>query len=908
MNAPAPVLRRLALAAALALAPAYAAGRAVPAGFEDLVMGQVEQLDIRLFARSAGVSPVLVTLETVQFLDPAGVLEALGLSPAARTALLPAFSAPLPRNSQHACRHPTDGNGCGYLQPPDEPHGVRALYDESEGAVRVFVAQQWLPQHPARERLHTVSTRAENAFLHQHMLSVSGGDGYQALTAQGTGTLGIFDHAHAAVNWNFSRQRYQQYANYSRFELDSAYYRHDLHRAHYLQAGRMDRRNLSSTLGGTFGFALLPVDRFDGVRVGTTQAYVDAEAAVHASPLNVLLVRDTRVDVFDGERLLQTFYLQAGINALDTRAFPFGRYTLTLRLYENGVLVRSEDAFFEKGGDRTDEGVQWFAQAGRSAPRHGWGSEAHAQGSTALAGARLALGRHVAMTAGVADMSHRQYAELRFDLRRAFATQEVRAGISALRGSDGSHGIQHQLSYRRHAAWNLHQQRLRGTACHVQNDTRSGLGCLDSLSASVALPLAGGSVYIGHTRRQAWRTAGLPADTLPGMLPPLLPVPRPGLQTAQRSRAWQASYSRLQRWGEFSMTGRGGLWQQRDDVPLGARDDRGAFIGITVTRLQRQGHGSSQRRYAVDLRQPAHATPQVSVGAGQTLRREQGDQATELSADLRGSNAEQYTASLSGLLQNRFGQTSAALAHYTQRGGGSFAYSGTHSAGIALGTQGLYWGATPGPGADAGLAINVDGVDDLDLSGVAAELLVSGHRRQRLRLGERRLLPLMAYQPHEADVQDASALDSVAAIRVGSPTGSRSLFLSPGRMIALPVALEVTYTYIGNARDIAGVPLQGARILNAPVPATGGQGGFVAELPRREDSLFLLQGDQLLQCPLQVRERRQVLLLVGAVRCTQITVAQLPAHVREQIRVTRLLQDRALIPRPDHTAGAGQRP
>ena len=124
----------------------------------------------------------------------------------------------------------------------------------------------------------------------------------------------------------------------------------------------------------------------------------------------------------------------------------------------------------------------------------------------------------------------------------------------------------------------------------------------------------------------------------------------------------------------------------------------------------------------------------------------------------------------------------------------------------------------------------------------------------------------------------------------------------------MPVPIEVTYTFIGNARDIAGLPLGGARILNAPVPGTGSNGGFVADFPRRERTLYLLQEHRLLQCPLQVRERRSVVMLVGTVQCEPLGVAQLPAEIRQQARVTRLLQEQALLAATPQTASAGGTP
>ncbi|WP_313426651.1 TcfC E-set like domain-containing protein [Stenotrophomonas rhizophila] len=907
MKAPAPALTRLAVALALSLATPLVAARGVPVGFEDLVAGQTEQLDVRLFGRTAGLSPVRVTLESVQLEDPARVLEALDLSPEAQAALLPALSEPLPRNSHLACRYGGGSAGCGYLDPPEDPNTLRALYDEGEGAVRLFVARQWISAEPAADRFHQVSSNAENAFLHQQTVNFSGGRGYQALTAQGAGALGVLQRGHIAVDWNFNSQQYRGSRRRQDFQFDNAYYRHDLGQQHYLQAGRMDRRNLSSPQGGTFSFSLLPMDRFAGLRVGTTQAYVDAEAAVQALPLTVLLARDARVDAFDGERLLQTFYLQAGINQLDTRRFPFGSYSVTLRIYEDGVLVRSEEAPFDKGGDWTNSSVQWFLQGGRRNERR---SDRFDGEMAAMAGLRLPLGRDAAVTAGVADLGGVSYGELRVDLRHAFATQDIRATFSSLQGSDGSTGQQHQVSYRRRASWNLYQQRMRGKACQFEDDARDRLGCADSLSASMALPLAGGSAYVAYTRRQTWSRGRLLGgdvdDPLAGLAPLLPPWEQRYSREPSLTRTWQASYNRVQRWQEFSISTRVGVWQQQSHSSLRDGRDRGIFLNLSLTRLQRGDRGTSQRRYSLDVRQPQHARPEINYSAGQTLRQDVEAQYREATVDLRGNNSDRYSAALSAQLQNSIGHTGGTVAHYQQRGRAEMAYSATHSSGLALGRHGFYWGG--GLGAEAGLAVQVDDTDDLELTGVAAELQVGGLRRQRLALGERRLLPLPAYQSHRAEVQDASALNSDAAIRVTGVGGSRPVFLSPGRLVQMPVPIEVTYTFIGNARDIAGLPLGGARILNAPVPGTGSNGGFVADFPRRERTLYLLQEDRLLQCPLQVRERRSVVMLVGTVQCEPLGVAKLPAEIRQQARVTRLLQEQALLAATPQTASAGGTP
>jgi len=902
----APVLTRLAIALALSLSAPLVAARGVPVGFEDLVDGQVEQLDVRLFGRSAGLSPVKVSVEHVQLQDPAGVLNALELSPDAQAALLPALSQPLARNSHLACRHGGSIAGCGFIDVLEDPTDVRAIFDEGEGAVQLFIAPQWITQAPTLARFHQLSHNAENAFLHRQTINYSGGHGYQALTAQGSGVLGVMQDGHLAAEWNFNSLRYRAGRDRQQFHVDNGYYRHDLGQQHYLQLGRMDRRNLSSPQGGTFSFSMLPINRFEGLRVGTTQAYVDTEAAAQSSPLTVLLGRDARVDAFDGERLLQTFYLQAGINQLDTRSFPYGSYTVSLRIYEDGTLVRSEQAPFDKGGDWTGGGLQWFAQTGRRNERR----SDHFDGRGAvMAGVRAPLGGDAAVTAGMASVAGVSFGELRVDLRRTIAAHEVRASVSGMRGHDGSRGQQYQISYRRGATWNLYQQRMRGKACSMQTYTRDQLGCAESLSASLAVPVAGGNAYLAYTRRRTWSWGAAldddPQDVI-GALYPLRPASVVIYQhEPSLSRTWQASYSRVQRIGDFTVSPRIGLWQQRDDN-VSAAHDRGIYLSLTLTRLQRNMQRTSQRRYGLDVRQSMGDRADVSYSAGQAWRAEQDARFHELALDVRSSNADRHSASINAQVNNRFGSSGTAIARFVDRDRSETAYSATHNSSLAVSRHGFYWGN--GVGGETGLAVEVEGTDDLELTGVAAELQVGGLRRQRLAIGERRLMSLPAYQSHRAQVQDASDPNSDAAIGVARMGTGRAVFLTPGKLVTMPVPIEITYTFIGRARDLAGAPLNGARILNAPVPSTSSNGGFVAEFAHRESTLYLLQGSRLLHCPLVVRERRNVVMLVGTIRCEPLAVAQLPADIRREARVSRLLQESSLIAAAPQTAGAGEHP
>ena len=863
MRIPAPALVRLAVALALLLAALAAQASPVPAGFEDLVTGQRERLDVRAFGRSAGLWPAWVTLDHIQLEDPAPVLAALGLSLSAQQALLPALSAPLPRDSHLACVHAQPQPGCGWRAPSEDLNHVHAIFDEGDSALLLFPALRWLPRgQAASDGLHAPSEQAENALLHQQGLTLSGDGRAYAFNAHGNAALGVLRSGHVGGSWNYARHAWPGQPGRDRFQVDDLYYRHDLARRHYLQVGRMDRRNLASPQGGQFGLGLLPLERFDGVRVGTTQAYVDVDAGAGNAPLTVLLSRPARVDAFDGDRLLQTFYLPPGVSDLDTRRFPAGSYDVTLRIHEDGRLVRSETQPFARGQDWGQPGLQWFVQGGRQrAPASDFAS------STFQAGLRLPLARQLGMSLGVARIDERRHAELRTGVRHRLGAHDLQAEIGVIAGSDGSRGDQQQLSVRNRASWNLYRQRMRGARSGVQTASdRDRPGCADAVTASLSLPLAGGSLYLGHTRRRSGMTErpGVPAALAP------------------TSRSVQASFSHTRQWRGMSVSARFGVWRQ-----AGPHHDQGAQLVLTLSRLRHAASGSLLRRVGIDVRQRRHDDPERSLRLAQSWRQEQDGSAREAGAELSAQDTGAADVLLALRSDTPLGHTAAALSHQWRPH--ATAYSLSHGSALALSPRGLFWGSASG--ADAGVAVSVAQADAAALEGAAAEVQAGAQRRQVLRFGQRRLLPLPGYQRHRVDVHDAAAHLQDADVRVARPGTAHRPFLLPGRVIALPVGVEATYAYIGSARDAAGSALVGARILNAALPPLGQDGGFIAEFAQRQQALYLLLHGQLLHCPLQVREQRSVVLLVGQVACAPLARDALPAAISGQPRVRRLLDE-----------------
>ncbi|PTS80405.1 usher protein [Stenotrophomonas sp. HMWF023] len=837
----------------------------------------------------------------VRLEHPEKVLSALQLSAEAQAALLPALTATLPRNSHLACLDGAERAGCGYLPPPRDPGQVEVIYNEGQAALELFVARQWLPATgPVRERYHQPTVGSQNALLHQQTINLGGGSGYQSLSAQGGGAVGVARDSHVGFDWNYNRQEVHGRGTYQRLDINDAYLRHDFARRHYVQLGRMDRRNLSSPVGGNFALGMLPLDRFEGVRFGTTQAYVDQGLATQGSPVTVLLGRNARVDAYDGARLLQSFYLDGGVNDLDTSRFPAGSYVVTLQVIEDGVLVRSEDVPFNKNGSNwADQSLQWFVQGGRIVTE-----DMRDHDSSLQAGVRVPLHRDLAATAGAAVVDGVGYVEARLDLQKSIGGHEFSGSSAILRGADGGHGVQSQASYRRHVSVNLFQQRMRGGACSGQTYTAESLGCLDSLSGSMSAPLAGGTVYLGYTRRTTF--APRYSNTMPPWLeqpwntvPPILE-----LEGERRlTRSLQASFSRSFQWHGFNLASRVGVFRQRSTGNGGSGRDNGAYLNISVTRLVREPAMSRQDRYGVDLQGGRGAPQALTWRAGQVRRWETESGFRELGGELNGGNQHRQGALASVRMQDSMGTHAATISRFRGPGRGEMSYSATHTSSFAWGRSGLYWGSDSGSGA--GVGVEVESPEDVSLHGVAAEVRVSGARRHLLHFGDRRLLPLAAYAATRTEVQDVSSHEVAASVHVDGQGVGSSVFLPPGRMMIMPIGIDLTYTFIGNALDSNGVALDGARILNAPLPSLGRDGGFVADFPQREKTLYLLQSSHLLECPLQVREKRAVVFLVGAVRCRPLAVDRLPMKIHQQARVQRLLNEQNLSNAVPAVAGGG---
>ncbi|MGF1691819.1 TcfC E-set like domain-containing protein [Photobacterium kagoshimensis] len=125
-----------------------------------------------------------------------------------------------------------------------------------------------------------------------------------------------------------------------RNELDDLYYRYDM-------SGTSFNAGLLSTekLGNNGGFSQSLLDQRQdliGVEYGSSNRTLRKDDGESLIPVEVVMARSGRVEIFKDGNLIETQYLDAGIANVNTRSFPNGNYMVELRIYDGDRYVRSE--------------------------------------------------------------------------------------------------------------------------------------------------------------------------------------------------------------------------------------------------------------------------------------------------------------------------------------------------------------------------------------------------------------------------------------------------------------------------------------------------------------------------------------------------------------------------------------
>lgn len=868
----------------------------VPEGFEELVTGQDTWLDVKFLGQSTGLFEATVTLDSVQFKDPQALIKALNFQQPSDSPLyqqaLQLLSAPLARHGNLACSSNANAAGCGYL----ETDSLAIIYDENNNAVDIFASKLLLPEADKKALYYTPTRQTENAFIHQQLINVSSQQDSQNLSVQGSGSLGVLSNSYLGVDWALNTWK-GDYGNSQTININDLYYRQGLGVRHYVQAGRMDARDLSSNLGGNINFALLPLDAIDGIRVGTTLSYLNAQEASKGSPLLVLLATKSRVDAFRGNQLLGTFYLDSGSNTLDTSTFPAGSYAVTLNIYENNQFVRSEIQPFTKTGQLSDGYLQWFLQLGETATTtaaYSARDDSDEPRDTVLqAGLKIPLFAEFTSTTGLASIAGENYGEAGLQwthgFHGAFIDGVLSSEVSYFKGSEGSSGNKQQISYNDGFSFSLYRDDAQGKSCtagNAQPDAYADIGCYTSLSATLSVPVKSWSTSIGYTLNKnesfysspGWYDASQPFDDA------LINNTR--AQTT--SETWQLSLNKTFSINSMLLTTRfGGYHRQSNNSQ---DNDNGVYVGFSLTHATTNAAQirSSSTSLSSDYRNSQSGGSEVTYNASQNW--DWGNRNDrELGIDVGGTNTDNTNAAIHGRLNGRYGESNLTLSdsYDNQLKTHQTSVSGSYSSSLALSRSGLYWGpggnGTPGGAVAVRVKNPAEDEEDTHDSDALVDVAVDGGGFAKLSPDSKALFPVGGFEQSRVSVNESRELSEGSQSSISAGAGSQPLFLLPGKMKIRDVTVESQYTFVGQLVMTDGSPLVPQAMLNASLFDGAEDGGFSATFNHLAKTLYVQQGNAIYRCPVTIQTARDVVRYVGKTVCTAQANALLPAKIQELV-------------------------
>lgn len=839
---------------------------AVPPGFEELTKGQDILLQVSLLQHQVGFFEASVLPETIQFLEPQKVLAALQLpvdenSPA-YPVLLERLSSPLARQGHLACSSSGNAPGCDYADTDD----LAVIYDENNTSVMIFLAKEWLPVEANKASLyHVPSTSSENALIHQQLMNLSADKNSQNFSLQGDGALGVTEHGYTSIDWVFNYARYYNQPRQS-VDLNNLFFRQDLGLHHYMQAGRMDARDLYTLRGGNMQFSQLPIQAIEGVRVGSTLAYLNQAQRQKGTPLFVLLGRSARVEAYRGEQLLGTFYLPAGNNDIDTRSFPDGSYSVRLDIYEDNRLARSEIQPFSLTGQEGSES-QWFIQGGKLSAHD------NATGNAVHGGLYLPLTRQINTSVGVAALPGENFAETRASWTRGFDLPMLDGVLnfqaSYLKGSKGSAGDTQQVNYNDGFSVSAYRNRANDQSCDTgqRRDNLSHLGCLDAVGASFSLPLASWMLNLGYSQST---NSSVSYQAVNPQLDYETVLTR-ATKAKSILNAWQLSGSRSDTFKNLMLGTRVGLFQRSD----GDGNDRGGYLGFTLTRqsYDKKSFTSVSSEYRGSTREAG----QFSWTGNQNWYHDN----SNVSVNVGSSGQDTYNAVLQGNIRGQYGEASGTASGYydSKAGQSNNAVTGSYSSSLAVAKSGVYWG--PNSYSEGNAAIVV-GLENLDSDNNEAQIDVYADGNKRVLNGKRHsLLPVAAYSKGRSRVEESVVNKYSARSEIVKGAGERDYFLLPGKLITHDVSVQSNYLYVGRMLTEQGKPLMADTALNKSLLISGPDGNFTLSTTRRIETLYVLKQYGIYQCPLKVKIIRDVVNYVDDVTCKKMEFADLPVTMRE---------------------------
>lgn len=887
-----------ALGALLFICDHVAAGIRVPVGFEELAQGQIIWVEVSLYGDSLGLFQTKVDLETVGFLQPELLITALQKKYSGNEELSSllhrALNAPLKRNGNLACSSTQNALGCGFIAPDD----LAVIYDENYARVSLFINQAFLPPKEPEDSYYEATSDSHNALIHQQNLNFVTDRNYQSASLQGNGSLGISQNGHLNVDWNWQGQRFRS-AHHQQFNLNNAVFRQDLRKRFYVQGGLMDSRDIFSNAGGNINLSQLPLNKIRGLRVGSTQAWLNQEKLIQGTPVTVFLSRDARVDAYRGNQLLASFHLKMGSQTLDTRTFPLGSYTITLQVYEDNQLVRTQSVFYSGVSNAALNSFQWFAQTGYLSEERDRDIFGHSL--ILQSGFRIPLTAALSLTAGASVLRGANYWEGALDWQHGFDTGPLdgvlTTRISHLQGSDGSYGDIEQLSYNDGFSIGFYRMTMHNNDCNSYGQTHGAhIGCYESTNFMFSVPIAQWSAsvsYLKNSNQGRYVTRyGLPNEGSLSQGQQIYVGP-------SSSQSWQASLSRYFNFNDINVNTSINLFTRRD----ANRDDRdkGAFISLSLSWLGRGGEapGSSSASLGMSWQTSQNSHDPLRYNAGWSYSPDDSGE-NELGVLFDGINVETITAAVYGRTGGQYGNGSLRMSNSWHRRDNqqTFSSSGNYTSSMVVDRNGILWGRWGGGTPSSAVTFKVNAPEEESISKVNVSVQNAGRADVSSNSGTAFTVP--GYRETAFSINESTDSSAGFSSEISKGAGKRSLFMIPGKVYHRDIELTARYTWLGKITDEQNQPINGVVPLNVLSWTPLGDGNFSLETTRRLKQLYVMKDQAFWQCGMKVKTMRDVVRWVGTVQCKSIPMAKLPTEAQQQVQLMMAGERRSTIPIASH--------
>ncbi|WP_241627621.1 TcfC E-set like domain-containing protein [Rosenbergiella epipactidis] len=861
----------------------------VPKGFEELAQGQTILAEVSIHNESLGIFKITADLENIHFEQPEKLSEAIlnkyPNNPQLKNLLSKNLSKNFLRNSQLSCSSNGNQPGCDYI----DTKTIDVIYDENNSRVNMFIPNKYIPLVKSSNIYYSANPEVHNAFIHQQSINFVADKNYQSLSLLGDGTLGITSDSYLNIDWNFQDQRSGNQSKKDIF-INNGYIRRDLNKKFYLQAGIMDSKDIFSNLGGNINLSQLPLGKIRGVRAGSTLAWVNASRVDKGTPVTILLSRDARVDAYRGNQLLSSFYLKAGAQELDSQTFPEGSYVISLRVYEDNKLVRTETVPYTGLGNLTSRTLQWFIQGGVP-DSDGSGKKYGDQRDNRVfqAGLRLPLSNNLALTSGAAFFNSANFWENAIDWSHGFDSGWVDGLLSTrfsyLHGSEGSRGNIQQINYSDGFSLNIYRNEMKADDCNTEGSNRYSInGCYKSINAMFSVPLNGWFATLGYSKSSNKGRYIQRKDTLDYDLYRSSGVPWESIyQTHSKSSAWQAGMTRSFNISDLNITTGINAFLRNDSSYH--NKDKGMFLTLTFSSNV-HSNGNKRRMFSgsTTWQTSKRESNQLSynIAASQysdnTGENEQG-------ISINGMNSNTVTSSIYTRMGGQYGNGSLTLSdtRNMQYGENILNGSGSYSSSMVIDRDGLVLGRWGDGTASSAIIVDVKQDDPSDQSNVNVSVDTAGQTEVK---GNRRaLFTVPGYRESKFDINESTSSEDGINSEIKKGTGEKIVFMTPGKVFNRDVSVESRYTWMARLLDDTGSPIGKGIPLNVMSWSPLGNSMYTIETKNKLEKLYVMKNDTYWQCEMKVNRIRDVIRYVGDTTCQSINFASLPSEEKEQANI-----------------------